>query len=156
MRRETPQNILFPANLSEVQTIRVEILEATKPPFTHQFFKLEECWVILQQMSDHQPAVEMLRHAHELFGLAQRKRKRLFDEHVLARFQRSFGDLVMLDGGRCDRNGGDRCITSAPHRSAATLPPCSAQSACAVDRFSSTTAASALSAAKLRTMFLPQ
>ena len=66
MRRETPQNILFPANLSKVQAVRVEILETTKPTFTHQFFKLEECWVILQQMSDHQPAVQMLGHAYEL------------------------------------------------------------------------------------------
>ena len=61
-------------------------------------------------MPDHQPAIETLRYSHELFGLTEGERKRLFDKHVLASLQRSFSKPVVQDGRCRDRNSGNACI----------------------------------------------
>ena len=47
MGRKAPQDIFFPANLSEIQAVRIEILKPPQAAFAHEFLELQECGVIL-------------------------------------------------------------------------------------------------------------
>src|SRR5262245_6232846 len=110
MRREAPQYVFFAANPSKIQAVRIEILEPSEASLANQFFELQESRMVLQQVSDHQPAIEAFRKRHQFFGLIESQGKWLFDENVLARFEGCFCKTVVQNGGRSNCDGGDGCI----------------------------------------------
>src|SRR5262249_55353147 len=75
-----------------------------------QFFEFQESWMILQQVSDHQPAIETFCERHQFFGLLKPQGKWLSEKNVLSRLKGCFCKTVMQDSGRGDRDGSNRWI----------------------------------------------
>ena len=122
MRREGPQDVLLAPDLSEVEPVRIEVLQPPEPPVAHQFFKLEEGRVILQQMADHQPAVEALgERARALRPRSVSRASGFSTKTCLPASSACFGERVMQDGGRRDRDGGDRWHHASTSSNAAAL-----------------------------------
>src|SRR4249920_1492874 len=83
VRRKAPQDVFLAANFSEIETIRIEILQPSETALAHQLLELQKCRVILQQVPDHQPAIKALSKRHELFGLGETAGERLLDKNML-------------------------------------------------------------------------
>src|SRR5262245_4529924 len=58
MRRKAPQRILLAANFSEVETIRVDILQPAQLALLDQLLKAGDRGMVLEQMSHHEDALE--------------------------------------------------------------------------------------------------
>ena len=69
MRREGPQDVLLAPHLSEVEPVRINVLQAAERALAHQFAQLDEGRVILQQMADHQPPPALLGKRAQPLGL---------------------------------------------------------------------------------------
>src|SRR5207249_12078332 len=54
MEGERPQNIFFAADFSQVETVRIDVLEAPKFSSVDQYLEFENGGVVPQQMSDHE------------------------------------------------------------------------------------------------------
>ena len=116
MRREGPQDVLLAPHLSEVEPVRIDVLQPAERALAHQFPQLDERRVVLQQVADHQPPVLALGEAAQLLGLGDGQRQRLLDEDVLAGFESRACELGMQRRRCRDRDAGDVIGRAAPHR----------------------------------------
>ena len=57
MGGERPQNIFFAADFSQVETVRIDVLDAAKFSSVDQFLEFENRGVVPQQMSDHEDSL---------------------------------------------------------------------------------------------------
>ena len=89
MRCKTPQDIFFPAHLSQVEAIRRDVTHLSQFAFVNQFVQSNNCRVIFKHVAHHEDAAIRARDGQEFFGFLGIKAKRFLDTNVLAGFKAS-------------------------------------------------------------------
>src|SRR5262249_2692480 len=114
MRREGPEDIFLAPDPSEIEPIRIEVLQPAEGAVVYQLAQFEEGRVVLQQMSDHQFAVPALGQSQDLLRLGPRKGQRLLHKDMLPGLDRGARKGRVLDCRSGDRDAGNRRV--APYR----------------------------------------
>ena len=105
MRCKAPQNVLLGANFSDVQSVRVQIINLSERTRLNQFLQGQHCRVVAQDMSDHQDSTLRGRDVHQFRSLTFLNRQRLFHIHVFARQQGGLSHLKVRHRRRGQRHG---------------------------------------------------
>src|SRR5688572_19251178 len=88
MRGKTPENIFFTTNFPEVETIRINVLDAPEFSTINQFFQFENSRMVPEQMTDHKYASSFSCQIDQSPALVDGQTERFFDKHILAGKQR--------------------------------------------------------------------
>jgi hypothetical protein len=67
--------------------------------------------MVLQQMTDHQTAIALLREAAEMLSLDELERQRLFDKNMLAGFERGMRQGRVMHRRSSNRHRRDRRVS---------------------------------------------
>ena len=110
VRGKAPENVLLGANLADVQTVGVEVVDLSEGAVANQLLQLQDRGVISENVSDHEDSALRRREPHQLLAVLHVHGQGLLDEHVLARFQSRSGHFVEGHGGGGQRDGGNRRI----------------------------------------------
>jgi hypothetical protein len=110
VRCKTPQNVLFPPHLPEVEPIGIDILQPAKIAPIHELFQLQECRVILQQVTDHKASVDFFGESTKRFCLLRIKGEGFLDENMFPGEQCLARQCAMQHRRRRDRDCIDRGI----------------------------------------------
>jgi len=118
VRREAPEDVLFAANLAEVESVGIDVLQAAEAALVDEVVQRQKGRVVLQQVAHHEHAVVLRRDGDELFGIGGAQGERLFDEDVFSGLQRLAGEVGMQgsgggDGNRFDGFVGEHLIEGA-------------------------------------------
>src|SRR5580765_6272241 len=84
VRSEAPENVFLTANFSEVQSVGVDVLDASEFSALDQVFKFEHSGMVPEQMTDHQDPALFSRQGYQGLSFFGREAQRLFDKHILA------------------------------------------------------------------------
>src|SRR4051794_18751848 len=102
MRGEAPEDVFLAPNSSEIEAIRIEVLDSTEGAFVNQLLHLEEAGVVLEKVSNHEDLARSSGLGAQALGIGKVGSQRLFDEDVLAGRKRFGSQFVMSRGGRGD------------------------------------------------------
>ena len=108
--REGPEDVLLAPDLSEVEAVRIDILQPSEPALAYEVAQLQERRVVLQEVPDHEAPVEPLGEGAKLLRLLDLQRQRLLDEDVFAGRQGLLAERVVLRRRRCAGDGLDRRV----------------------------------------------
>ncbi len=108
---KTPKDVFLPPNLTQIQPVRIDVLNTTKFARANQFFKFQYRLVIPEKMPHHENEVLLLGEGDELFSFLDRKAERLFHKHIFAGQQRLSYCISMALGGRGNGHSPD-CLVS--------------------------------------------
>ena len=142
----------------EVLAVAVDAGHLAELARVDELLHLAEARVVEEQVPGHQHEAALLRQRDELLHLARPHRRRLLDEHVLARLERLLRERVVRRHGRRDDDRVDGCRRRAGRRSrrssraAGSAPRTAARSSSSVSQIH----ASSASSPTTRTTFLPQ
>src|SRR5580765_2025384 len=73
VRGEAPENVFLTANFSEVQSVGVDVLDASEFSPLDQVFKFEHSGMVPEQMTDHQDATALSRQVDQSLSLFGRE-----------------------------------------------------------------------------------
>ena len=94
VRRQIPERVVFGMEFSEAEPMRMDVLDLAQFAGVDQFLQLLEGRMEAQHMADHEDALDASRRRRNRpFGIGDRQRDRLFDQHVLAVLDRPDGEL---------------------------------------------------------------
>ena len=110
MGGEAPQDVLLGPDFSDIQAVRVQVINLSKSTALNQLLQLQDGRVIPEDMPDHQDPSVRRRELDETFPMLDLDGQRLFDEDILARLKCRLRHLVVGDGRRCQCNCVDRRI----------------------------------------------
>jgi len=85
MRRERPENIFLPADLAQVQAVRINVVDPSQFSVGGNLFEPDKRRVVLKKMADHQNQIPVCRQFDQLFRVFLRERHRFFNKNMLAR-----------------------------------------------------------------------
>ena len=90
---EAPERVLVGAQLAQVETVRVDVVDVPEIPAAGDLDELVDARVVLEQVADHQDPAGLLRRDRHPLRLGHRLRERLLDETVLACGQHPLREL---------------------------------------------------------------
>jgi len=99
---ERPERVLVLADLAEVLAVPVDVENVAELAGADQLLQANDARVVEQEVARHQHAAVLLGTRDELLDLAAGQRRRLLDEHVLARFERALRELRVRHDRRRD------------------------------------------------------
>ena len=110
MDAERPERVLVRAHDAEVLAVAVDAEHLAELAGVDQLLQLPDAGVVEQQMARHQHEVALGRERDELVHLGGAHRRRLLDEHVLARLERLLRERVVRRHRRRDHDGVERPV----------------------------------------------
>src|SRR6185437_6117069 len=110
VRCKTPKNVFLPPNLTQIQPVRIDVLDAAQFTRTDQFFELQHRRVIPEKMPHHENAALLLCEGDKLFSLLDRKAEWLFHKHILAGQQGLSYCISMALGWRGNGHSPNRLV----------------------------------------------
>ncbi len=93
VRRQVPQRIVFGVELAKPEPVRVDVLHLAQLALVDQRLQHLEGGVEAQHMADHEDAAIVPGGLHRTLGIGDRQRDRLLDQHVLAVFDGTHGEI---------------------------------------------------------------
>ena len=102
---ERPERVLVAADDAEVLAVRVHAQELAELAGVEELLQLEDARVVQQQMAGHEHEAALTREPQQLLHLGALHRRRLLDEHVLARLERLLRERVVGRHRRRDDDG---------------------------------------------------
>src|SRR6266508_5001615 len=95
MDTERPERVLVRPERAEVLTVAVDVENVAELPRIDDLLQPPDRGVVQQQVTGHQNAGPLFGEITELFEFRRAHRRRLLDEDVLVRFERTASELVV-------------------------------------------------------------
>src|SRR6187401_1862281 len=87
--REGPENVFFAPNAPKIQSIGTDVLNSAQLTVGNDFLKLNNGWMIPEQVTHHQDTGGLGRKRNQFFSFLNRQTQWLFHKDILTCFQRT-------------------------------------------------------------------